>query len=101
MSTNRSGPSRPDSLSATQAEELDRVCDRFEAKWKAGGRPAIGGMKPGRGGMKPGRGSGNRSRHYKTYFIFQLCAYYYTFRTIGFLANQRRNSVLDPWRVSA
>ncbi len=29
------------SLSATQAEELDRACDRFEAEWRAGGRPRI------------------------------------------------------------
>jgi serine/threonine-protein kinase len=28
-------------LSATQAEELDRACDRFEAGWKAGERPTI------------------------------------------------------------
>jgi WD40 repeat protein/tRNA A-37 threonylcarbamoyl transferase component Bud32 len=31
----------PASLSATQAEELDRACDRFEAEWKAGKRPRI------------------------------------------------------------
>jgi serine/threonine-protein kinase len=31
----------PASLSATQAEELDRACDRFEAAWKAGERPRI------------------------------------------------------------
>jgi hypothetical protein len=29
------------SLSATQAEELDRACDRFEAEWRAGKRPKI------------------------------------------------------------
>jgi hypothetical protein len=29
------------SLSATQAEKLDSVCDRFEAEWKAGRRPRI------------------------------------------------------------
>jgi predicted HicB family RNase H-like nuclease len=33
--------SGPDSLSATQAEELDRACDRFEADWRAGGRPDL------------------------------------------------------------
>jgi serine/threonine-protein kinase len=33
--------SGPDSLSATRAEELDRICDRFEAAWRAGGRPRI------------------------------------------------------------
>src|SRR5262249_25668241 len=33
--------SGPDSLSGTQAEELDRACDRFEAAWRAGGRPRI------------------------------------------------------------
>jgi serine/threonine-protein kinase len=33
--------SDPDSLSATQAEELDRACDRFEAEWRAGPRPRI------------------------------------------------------------
>ncbi len=31
------------SLSATKAEELDRVCDRFEAAWRAGNRPVIDG----------------------------------------------------------
>ena len=31
----------PSSLSATQAEELDRACDRFEAAWRAGGRPDL------------------------------------------------------------
>jgi eukaryotic-like serine/threonine-protein kinase len=38
---NESGavPSSSDSLSATQAEELDRVCDRFEAEWRSGGPP--------------------------------------------------------------
>ena len=30
-----------DSLSATQAKELDRVCDRFEAEWREGKRPRI------------------------------------------------------------
>jgi hypothetical protein len=29
------------SLSATQAEALDRACDRFEAEWRAGKRPTI------------------------------------------------------------
>jgi len=29
------------SLSATQAEELARACDRFEAEWRKGGRPRI------------------------------------------------------------
>jgi eukaryotic-like serine/threonine-protein kinase len=33
--------SDPDSLSATQAEELDRACDRFEAAWRAGPRPRL------------------------------------------------------------
>jgi len=31
----------PASLSATQAEELDRACDRFEAAWRLGQRPRI------------------------------------------------------------
>jgi tetratricopeptide (TPR) repeat protein len=31
----------PDSLSPTQAEELDRACDRFEAEWRNGARPNI------------------------------------------------------------
>ena len=31
----------PASLSATQAEELDRACDRFEAAWRTGQRPWI------------------------------------------------------------
>ena len=31
----------PGSLSATQAEELDRACDRFEAAWRAGERPDL------------------------------------------------------------
>jgi predicted Ser/Thr protein kinase len=35
------GPSRLDPLSATQAEELDQACDRFEAEWRAGKRPNI------------------------------------------------------------
>ena len=35
------GASRPGSLSATQVEELDQACDRFEAEWRAGGRPRI------------------------------------------------------------
>ncbi len=33
--------SRPGSLSATQAEGLDRACDRFEALWRSGGRPDL------------------------------------------------------------
>jgi hypothetical protein len=41
VSANRGGPSSPDSFSATQAEELDRACDRFEAEWRAGKRPRI------------------------------------------------------------
>jgi serine/threonine-protein kinase len=45
MSANGGGgagkASGPDSLSATQAEALDRACDRFEAEWRAGGRPKI------------------------------------------------------------
>jgi tetratricopeptide (TPR) repeat protein len=38
-----SGDTRPhpETLSATQAEELDRACDRFEAAWRDGGRPRI------------------------------------------------------------
>jgi WD40 repeat protein/tRNA A-37 threonylcarbamoyl transferase component Bud32 len=35
------GASDLDSLSATQAEELDRACDHFEAAWRAGKRPRI------------------------------------------------------------
>ena len=35
------GASGAASLSATQAEELDRACDRFEADWRVGGRPRI------------------------------------------------------------
>ena len=35
------GASGPGSLSVTGAEELDRVCDQFEAEWRAGGRPRI------------------------------------------------------------
>ena len=31
----------PAPLSATQAEELDQACDRFEAEWRAGKRPRI------------------------------------------------------------
>jgi hypothetical protein len=31
----------PASLSATQAEELDRVSDRFEAEWRSGRRPDL------------------------------------------------------------
>ena len=31
----------PGSLSATQAEEMDRACDRFEAAWRCGGRPDL------------------------------------------------------------
>jgi hypothetical protein len=31
----------PESLSATQAEALDRACDRFESAWRAGQRPRI------------------------------------------------------------
>jgi eukaryotic-like serine/threonine-protein kinase len=41
MRANEGGPSSSDSLSATQAEELDRACDRFEAAWRAGERPRI------------------------------------------------------------
>jgi eukaryotic-like serine/threonine-protein kinase len=33
--------SGPASLSATQAEELDRACDRFEAVWRSGERPDL------------------------------------------------------------
>lgn len=33
--------STPDSLSPTQAEELDRACDRFEAAWRSGATPNI------------------------------------------------------------
>jgi WD40 repeat protein/tRNA A-37 threonylcarbamoyl transferase component Bud32 len=35
------GASGLGSLSATQAEELDRACDHFEAEWRAGKRPRI------------------------------------------------------------
>jgi eukaryotic-like serine/threonine-protein kinase len=41
MNANGGGPFSHDSLSATQAEELDRACDRFEADWRAGKRPTI------------------------------------------------------------
>jgi serine/threonine-protein kinase len=34
-------PGGAGSLSPTQAEELDRACDRFEAEWRAGRRPRI------------------------------------------------------------
>jgi eukaryotic-like serine/threonine-protein kinase len=37
----RGGTSGLGSFSATQAEELDRTCDRFEAAWRTGGRPRI------------------------------------------------------------
>ena len=35
------GPRGPGSLSATQAEEMDRACDRFEGEWRAGARPDL------------------------------------------------------------
>ena len=35
------GVAGPGSLSATQAEELDRASDRFEAVWRSGGRPDL------------------------------------------------------------
>ena len=43
MSGDPKGGGVPDSksLSATGAEELDRACDRFEAAWRAGGRPDL------------------------------------------------------------
>ncbi len=41
MSANGDSPSSRDSLSATQAEELDRACDQFEARWRAGEHPRI------------------------------------------------------------
>jgi hypothetical protein len=41
MNADAGGRSRLGSLSATQAEELDRACDRFEAEWRAGKRPKI------------------------------------------------------------
>ena len=41
MNENGAGPSGSDSLSATQAEELDRVCDWFEAEWRSGGQPDL------------------------------------------------------------
>jgi WD40 repeat protein/serine/threonine protein kinase len=34
-------PSHPDSPSPAQAIEVNRICDRFEAAWKAGRRPQI------------------------------------------------------------
>ena len=34
-------PPAPDSVPATVADRIDRVCDRFEAAWKAGRRPRI------------------------------------------------------------
>ena len=40
------------SLSATQAEELDRACDRFEAEWRAGGRPDLSSYLAGRYGTE-------------------------------------------------
>src|SRR5262249_22854198 len=41
MNANGGGRSDLSSLSASQAEELDRACDRFEAEWRAGKRPKI------------------------------------------------------------
>ena len=41
MRANAGGQSSSDSLSVTQAEELDRACDRFEAAWRAGEHPRI------------------------------------------------------------
>ena len=43
MSANGGGvdPFGPASLSASQAEGLDRACDRFEAEWRSGGRPDV------------------------------------------------------------
>ena len=41
MNENGAGPSSSDSLLATRAEELDRVCDRFEAEWRSGGPPDL------------------------------------------------------------
>ena len=43
MSGDPRGGRVPDSnsLSAAGAEELDRTCDRFEAAWRAGGRPDL------------------------------------------------------------
>jgi eukaryotic-like serine/threonine-protein kinase len=41
MKANEGGRSNSDSLSASQAEELDRACDQFEARWRAGEPPKI------------------------------------------------------------
>jgi eukaryotic-like serine/threonine-protein kinase len=41
MNANGGWRSDLSSLSASQAEELDRACDRFEAEWRAGKRPKI------------------------------------------------------------
>ncbi|HJZ56319.1 MAG TPA: serine/threonine-protein kinase, partial [Gemmataceae bacterium] len=34
-------PTPPPDLSPTEAREIDRACDRFEAAWKAGGQPDL------------------------------------------------------------
>jgi hypothetical protein len=41
MNANGGGRFDLSSLSASQAEELERACDRFEAEWRAGKRPKI------------------------------------------------------------
>src|SRR5262249_59002881 len=34
-------PDDPETLTLRQADRVDRVCDRFEAAWRAGERPSI------------------------------------------------------------
>ncbi|MBV8611764.1 MAG: serine/threonine protein kinase, partial [Singulisphaera sp.] len=38
---NRDRSADADSLPLTGADRVDRICDRFEAAWQAGGRPRI------------------------------------------------------------
>ncbi len=52
---NGGGPRGPGSLSATQAEEMDRACDRFEGEWRAGARPNLAAYLAGPSG--PVRGA--------------------------------------------
>ena len=41
MMAKEGGRSSTDSLLADRAEEMDRVCDRFEAEWRSGGPPDL------------------------------------------------------------
>jgi hypothetical protein len=41
MNADEAGRSRLTSLSATEAEDVDRACDRFEEAWRAGEHPRI------------------------------------------------------------